>query len=96
MTGEQAAAAAALVALYDERVDLAAAMAEHASPTRAMATAVLEKGAELDQACEAFRRRFFPRRYQVIVGLRQVMVCSATRRSVTTVYRPATVEAVTS
>lgn len=78
--------AAALVALYDERVALTKAMANHPRPTGAMAQAVLDKGAELDAACEAFRRRHYPRKHRVIVGLRTVMAVSRTARSIVTVY----------
>jgi hypothetical protein len=75
-----------LVALYDERVALTHAMANHPHPTGAMAQAVIDKGAELDAACEAFRRRHYPRKHRVCVGLRAVMAVSRTGRSVVTVY----------
>ena len=78
--------AAALVALYDERVALTHAMANHPRPTGAMAQAILDKGAELDAACEEFRRRHYPRKHRVIVGLRAVMAVSRTARSIVTVY----------
>ena len=78
--------ARALVALYDERVALTHAMANHPRPTGAMAQAILDKGAELDAACEEFRRRYYPRKHRVIVGLRTVMAVSRTARSVVTVY----------
>jgi hypothetical protein len=78
--------AAALVALYDERVRLTHEMAASDHPTGAMAQEVLAAGRALDYACEAFRRRYFPRRAEVIVGLRIVMVCSKTRRNVESVY----------
>lgn len=78
--------AAALVALYDERVALTRAMANHPAPTGAMAQAVLDKGAELDTACEAFRRRHYPHKHRVIVGLRTVMAVSRAGRSIVTVY----------
>lgn len=74
-----------LIALYDERIALTKAMAQHQYPTGAMAQAVLDKGAELDAACEAFRRRYYPRKHRVCVGLRTVMAVSRTGRSVTTV-----------
>ena len=77
--------ALALVALYDERIALTKAMAEHPQPTGAMAQAVLNKGRELDEACEAFRRRYYPRRHRVIVGLGIVMTVSRSGRSITTV-----------
>ena len=80
--------AAALVALYDERVALTKAMANHPRPTGAMAQAVMDKGAELDAACEAFRRRHYPRRHRVIVGARIVLAVSRTARSIVTVYDP--------
>ena len=79
-------AARALVALYDERVAMTKAMAEHPRPTGAMAQAIMDKGAELDAACEAFRRRYYPRRHRVIVGARTVMAVSRTARSIVTVY----------
>lgn len=78
--------AAALVALYDERVALTKAMANHPQPTGAMAQAIMDKGAELDAACESFRRRHFPRRHRVVVGARTVMAVSRTARSIVTVY----------
>jgi hypothetical protein len=78
--------AVALVALYDERVAMTHAMAEHPRPTGAMAQAIMDKGAELDAACEAFRRRHCPRKHRVIVGLRTVMAVSRTARSIVTVY----------
>lgn len=74
-----------LVALYDERIALTHAMATHPRPTGAMAQAVLDKGAELEAACEAFRRAYYPRRFQVIVGLRRVLAVSRHRRSVVTI-----------
>lgn len=70
-----------LVQLYDERIALTHAMAQHPHPTGAMAQEVLDKGAELDAACEAFRRAHYPRRHRVIVGLRQVIAVSRTGRS---------------
>lgn len=75
-----------LVALYDERVRLTHEMANHPHPTGVMAQAVLDKGAELDRACAAFRRRFYPRKHRVIVGLRQVLWTSPTNRSMGLVY----------
>ena len=78
--------ARALVALYDERVALTHAMANHPRPTGAMAQAIMDKGAELDAACEVFRRRYYPRRHRVIVGARTVMAVSRTARSIVTVY----------
>lgn len=82
------AEAAHLVALYDERVALTRAMANHPQPTGAMVQAIFDKGAELDAACEEFRRRHYPRRHKVIVGLRTVMAVSRTARSIVTVYDP--------
>ena len=79
-----------LVALYDERIRLTHEMAQSERPTGAMAQAVLNAGARLDAECEAFRRRYYPRRHRVVVGLRTVMVASRTGRSVETVYDPAT------
>ncbi len=71
-------AALHLVALYDERVAMTKAMAQHERPTGQMADAILAKGAELDGACEEFRRKFYPRRHRVIVGLRSVFTVSKT------------------
>ena len=87
MSAEQDAARA-LVALYDERVAMTHEMANHPHPTGAMAQAILDKGAELDAACEEFRRRYYPRKHRVIVGLRTVMAVSRTARSIVTVYDP--------
>ena len=70
--------ARALVALYAERVALTKAMAESAQPTGVMADAVLAKGAELDAACERFRRRYYPHRHRVAVGLYAVFSVSRT------------------
>ena len=86
--GDERAEAAALIALYDERIAMTKAMAQHPHPTGAMAQAVLDKGAELDAACEAFRRRYYPRKHRVLVGLRTVMAASRTGRSVVTVFDP--------
>lgn len=88
MSETQVDAARALVALYDERIALTHAMANHPQPTGAMAQEVLDKGAELDEACEAFRRRYYPRKHRVLVGLRTVMAASRTARSVVTIYDP--------
>ena len=57
-------------------------------PTGAMAQAIFDKDYELTAACEQFRRRYYPRRHQVFVGLRTVLVASKTRRSVLTAYAP--------
>lgn len=83
----RAAAAAHLVRLYDERNAYAAAVTTSDHPGEA-ARAALDKGDELDAACEDFRRRYYPRRHRVIVGQRQVFTCSATMRSITTVWAP--------
>lgn len=80
------AAADRLVELYAERIRLAHAMATAERPTRVDAEAVLAAGRALTQACEAFRRRHYPRRAEVIVGLYQVIVCSPSRRRTVTVY----------
>lgn len=88
--------ARALVALYDERCRMASELARAERPTGAMAEAVMAKGDELNAACEAFRRRHYPRRAEVFVGLWSVMVASPSRRRVTTAldlfseYRQAT------
>lgn len=82
------AAARELVHLYDERVRLTGVMAD--DPSRENAIAVLEKGLELDAACEQFRHQHYPRRHRVIVGLRQVWVMSRTGRSAQLVFDGAT------
>ena len=85
MTGTERTDALALVALYDERIALTKAMAEHPRPTGVMADRALAKARELEAACEAFRRRYYPRRHRVIVGLGIVMTVSRSGRSITTV-----------
>jgi hypothetical protein len=82
----ETAEARSLVALYDERVAMTHEMANHPHPTGAMAQAIMDKGAELDAACEKFRRAYYPRKFRVIVGLRTVMWTSRTNRSIGTVY----------
>jgi hypothetical protein len=79
-------AARHLVALYEERVALTKAMAEHPSPTGAMAQEVLDKGSELDHACEDFRRIYYPRRHRVLVGLSQVMTTSRNGRNAQLIF----------
>lgn len=74
-----------LVVLYAERIAIAASMALANRPTGAMAQAVMDKGAELDAACEAFRRKHYPRKHRCCVGLYTVFVTSPTGRSTTTV-----------
>lgn len=76
-------AALHLVELYDQRWALTKAMNEE--PTLAMAEATLAKATELATACETFRRRFYPRKHRVVVGLRTVMAVSRTGRSVVTI-----------
>lgn len=78
-------AAHALIELYDQRIALTMAFARADRPTGAMAREILDVGTRLDVECERFRRRFYPRRAEVIVGLWTVMVCSPTRRSITSV-----------
>lgn len=75
-----------LVALYTERRRMTAEMANHPRPTGAMAQAVLDKGAELDAACEAFRRKHYPRKFRVVVGGYAVLWTSRTNRSIGTIY----------
>lgn len=77
--------ARALVALYDERCRLNHDLATAERPSGAMVDAILSKAAELDAACEEFRRCHFPRRYEVFVGLWSVMVRSKGVRSTVTV-----------
>lgn len=80
--------AAALVALYDERIAMTKAFAADPWPNGDMVREILDKGDELDTACEDFRRRYYPRAHRIVVGLRTVMATSATGSSVTTVYCP--------
>lgn len=82
-------AAAALVALYDERIAMTKAFASDPWATSDMVRDILDKGRELDAACEDFRRRYYPRAHRIIVGLRTVMAASATGSSITTIYTPA-------
>lgn len=70
-------AARSLVALYDERVRMTSDLARAKRPTGVMAQAILDKGAELDEACEKFRRKFYPGRHRIITGLG--LVCSVSR-----------------
>ena len=76
------AAARVLVELYVERCDVAGALARVGRPTGAMAEACMAKGRELDEACEEFRRRFYPRRHRVVSAGYSVMVVSRAARSV--------------
>lgn len=69
-----------LVSLYDERRAMTKALAEHERPTGAMAQAVMAKGDELDAACEAYRRKHYPRRHRLFVAGRQVWRVSRTGR----------------
>ncbi|MBD3785261.1 MAG: hypothetical protein IE926_20335 [Micrococcales bacterium] len=83
--GEHDTAARALIALYDQRCRLVSALAHADHPSAAMVQDCLAKGDELDTACEAFRRSFYPRHAEVFVGLWAVCAASPTRRSITTV-----------
>lgn len=85
--------AAHLVELYDAKWAIVHenAMRPSSGPDRltgAHLDAVLEAGRVQDEACEAFRRRYYPRRAQVCVGLRMVFTRSASGRSVQTVFDP--------
>lgn len=80
------AEARALVALYAERRELTAQLARSERPTGVMVQAVLDKGDELDAACEAFRRHYFPRSGRVCVGLYSVLVSSPKGARVRTVF----------
>ena len=82
---EHRAAAAALVALYAERVAAAKSLSNNSRPTAADVEHVLHLGDRLDEQCEAFRRRYYPRRHRVVVGLYAVIVASRTLRSTETV-----------
>lgn len=75
-----------LVALYDERIRLTHEMAQSDRPTGAMAQAVLDKGAELDAACEAFRRQHYPRAGRVVAAFGEVFTVSPAGRKITCVY----------
>lgn len=83
---EHDAAARHLVKLYDERVALANGFAKHPQPTGAMAVEVMDKGRELDAACEDFRRRFYRRKHRVVSAGGSVFAVSRTARSITTLY----------
>lgn len=72
--------ARALVMLYDERVELTRQMARAERLTGAMAEAAIAKGAELDAACEAFRRKHYPRRFRVFSAGGEVLTVSRTGR----------------
>ena len=85
MSAAELADARGLVELYDRRCDLAHALATSTAPTGALAQAVLDKGRELDAACEEFRKTYYPRKAECFVGLWSVVVASPTRRSVVTV-----------
>lgn len=82
MTAAERADAERLIDLCDERIALTRAFANHPQPTGAMADAILAKSDELDAACEKFRRRYYPRRHRVFVGLSAVMTASRTGRSI--------------
>ena len=69
-----------LVELYDERVQLTHRNARSEHLTSPMVLEVCAVGDRLDEACEAFRRRHFPRRGRVCVGLWTVMTVSPTGR----------------
>lgn len=83
---EHDAAGRALVVLYDERCNLAAAMADapHLGAGE-LVKAAIAKGAELDEACEKFRATYYPRHASCFVGLWSVIVASPRRNKVTTV-----------
>ncbi|HEX6514795.1 MAG TPA: hypothetical protein VF049_04430 [Nocardioidaceae bacterium] len=72
--------------LYAERLALTRDLAHAERPTGKDAQAVLDKGAELDAACEVFRRRFYPRSGRAVVGLYAVMVSSPGGRRTRLVY----------
>lgn len=87
--------AAHLVELYDtsRRIANVAARRTQEGTLRAVdVDAVLEAGRALDVACEAFRARYYPRRANVCVGLRQVFTRSASGRSLRLVFDPERVE----
>ncbi|GAA4123110.1 hypothetical protein GCM10022215_29440 [Nocardioides fonticola] len=83
MDSEQLRDAERLVELYAKRVDAASALAALERPTFVDVDAVLAVGRELDEACEAFRRRWAPRAGRVLVGLYCVMSISPAGRRVT-------------
>lgn len=77
------AEAEVLVGLYDERVEMTRALAAHPRPTGAMAELVMAKGAELNAACEVFRRKHFPRRHRIVAAGSSVFTVSVTGRTTT-------------
>ena len=88
--------AAHLVELYDAmwRIHhVNARRADESTLTGAHIGAALKAGDVLDEACEEFRRRFYPRRARVFVGLRQVMTAGASNRGVRVVFDPERVAA---
>jgi hypothetical protein len=77
LTDSMRVEAARLIERYDERIRLTQRNAEaneRDELTGAMVDEVLDIGHQLDAACEAFRRRHFPHRRRVAVGLWQVFV----------------------
>lgn len=71
MTSEQESAQH-LVDLYDQRISLTEAAAKHPRLSGEMVQEILDKGKELDAACEEFRLKFYPRRHSIRVGLGRV------------------------
>lgn len=72
--------ARALMTLYDERVELTRQMSRAEQLTGAMVEAAIAKGDELDAACEAFRRKHYPRRFRVVSSGGEVFTVSRTGR----------------
>ena len=83
--------AAHLVELYDDmwRIHhVNARRADESTLTGAHLDEALAAGDRLEAACEAFRRKHYPRRGRVFVGLRQVMTAGASSRGVKCVFDP--------
>ena len=87
MTSEQESAQH-LVDLYNQMFSLVAAAAKHPRMSGAMVQEILDKGKELEAACEEFRLEFYPRRHSIRVGGGHVFAASKTRRSIMYIYPP--------
>ena len=87
-----------LVDLYDAKWAIVHENAQRPTdgPGRLMGAhidAALDAGKRQDEACEAFRRKYYPRAGRVIVGLRMVSVLSPKGRRGRIVYEPQRVTA---
>lgn len=81
--------AAALVAMKERLYTLnheLAVLADQHRLTGADIDRALRLGDEIDQACKAFRQRYYPRSAQVFTALGDVIVASPTGRRIRCVY----------